>query len=129
MSTLDERIAQAEEGKTAETKPAAKSKANPKAKVLKEGDGYAKNAAENVPDAGTEATAPAEKPAKAKKEKAPKEEKPAKEKTNKIAEIIALAKAGKTKAEIIEAGYNKSTVGVQLGKLKKAAQAEAPAAE
>lgn len=39
--------------------------------------------------------------------------------TGKIAEIIALFVSGKTKKEIIEAGYNKSTVNRQIGEYVK----------
>lgn len=40
-------------------------------------------------------------------------------KGGKVAEIIALYRKGKTKAEIIEAGYNKNTVNRQIGEYIK----------
>lgn len=49
--------------------------------------------------------------------------------SGKIAEILALHKAGKSNKEIIDAGYNKSTVGRQVGEYKKrmaAAKASQP---
>lgn len=66
----------------------------------------------------------------AKKEKAPakkaaakkdgaKKGAPKKENSGKIFEIIQLHKKGLTNAQIIEKGYNKSTVGIQVAKYKR----------
>lgn len=47
----------------------------------------------------------------------------------KIDQIIDLHKAGKTNAEIVEAGFNKTTVSIQVSKYKKAnGSADEPAA-
>lgn len=47
---------------------------------------------------------------------APVEEK----KPGKIEQILALHKEGKTLAEIVEAGFNKTTASIQIAKYKKA---------
>lgn len=65
------------------------------------------------PDKSKEPTAPVKKP----QANGNTEESPAG--GNKIQQIIALHKAGKSNKEIIEAGYNKSTVARQVSEYKK----------
>lgn len=61
--------------------------------------------------------AKAVKAAKAAKPKAAKKEDKG---PGKIEQILALHKAGKTNAEIVEKGFNKTTVSIQVSKFKKA---------
>jgi hypothetical protein len=63
-----------------------------------------------VKKAATKSAAPKSAPAK----KAAVKEGP-----GKIEQIIALHKAGKTNAEIVEKGFNKTTVSIQVSKYKK----------
>ena len=63
------------------------------------------------------ATVKAPKAKAAKPAKAPASK--VKEGVGKIEQIIAFHKKGKTNAEIVEAGFNKTTVAIQVAKYKK----------
>lgn len=57
--------------------------------------------------------------AKAKAAAAPKKKAAEKTGPGKIEQIIALHKKGKSNAEIVEAGFNKTTVSIQVAAYKK----------
>lgn len=77
-----------------------------------------------APKKGAKKASEAPAPAPVKKAAAKKAEVVEEKGPGKIEQILALHKAGKSNKEIVESGFNKTTVSIQVAKYKKAKEAE-----